>query len=181
MSGGVTAGSVAAMVVALVSLPLRAPDDALFNSATVVVGTLVAGVVAGTLWHILAKKRSRLLLFTILWATGFVVAALLPVGGETQLDHFLAFVLPLSAIVFTLTGLLTAMLGRTGGSRRRWVAPVAIVLALALGIGLAGQGDEKSRRLELPPRAGVLTPSQPLVEWRSQQAVATLAARPRII
>ena len=160
MSGGVTAGSVAAMVVALVSLPLRSPDDMLVNSATVVVGTLLAGTAAGTLWHILTKKRNRLLLFTALWTTGFAVAALFAVAGETQLDHFLAFVLPLSAIVFALMGLLTAVLGRTGGLRRRWVAPVAIVLALALGIGLAGQGDGKSGSLELPPRAGISTPSQ---------------------
>ena len=43
MYAAMIAGSIAAIVDALVSLPLRSPDDALFNSATVVVGALISG------------------------------------------------------------------------------------------------------------------------------------------
>ena len=40
---GLVAGSIAAITAALVSLPLRSPNDLIFNSATVAVGGLLAG------------------------------------------------------------------------------------------------------------------------------------------
>ena len=150
---GLVAGSSAGIVAALVSLPLRSPDDILFNTATVVFGALAAGIAAGAVWRTLSSGRTRSRRFAILLAAGFAVVALFAVLGETQLDHFAAFVLPLAAIVFLLTGLLTPVMARSSTLKRWWLAPAVLVLALAVGTGLAGQGDQESGRLELPPRA----------------------------
>ena len=150
---GLVAGAGAGIVAALVSLPLRSPDDILFNTATVVFGALVAGIAAGTVWRILGSERARSRSFAILLAAGFAVVALFAVIGETQLDRFAAFVLPLAAIVFLMTGLQTPLMARSSILKRWWLPPAVLVLAFAVGIGLAGQGDQESGKLELPPRA----------------------------
>ena len=56
MRAGITAGSISAVVAAIVSLPLRSPDDILMNSATVVIGALLAGLSAGIVWRFLAGQ-----------------------------------------------------------------------------------------------------------------------------
>ncbi len=154
--GGVIAGSIASVVAALVSLPLRSPDDILLNSATV-----IAGVVAGLLWRALADSARRRSLFAALWALGFVFVVLFAVAGEIQLDRSVSFIVSLAAIVFPLIGTLTVILARRGIAGRWWVTAAVLAIAVGVGIGLASQGDEKSGRLELPPRAGAWTTSQP--------------------
>ena len=156
MLAGVTAGAVTAVVAALVSLPLRSPDDILMNTATVVVATLAAGAASGALWRLLARRPGRVAKFAVLWAAGFGFVTLMSLAGETQLDHFVAFVLPLAAIVFPLTGVLTVALAGARVRRSRWLAAAGVVVALTVGAGLSAQGDEESGRLELPPRAGAL-------------------------
>lgn len=157
MTAGIIAGSISAVVAALVSLPLRSPDDILLNSVTLVAGALLAGVVAGIIWRILAGHPRRTLWFGVVWCICFGLTALFAVAGETQLDHFTTFVLPLEAIVFAITGLFTVTLAGTALVRRKWLPAAAVVVALAIGIGLAGQGDERSGELELPPRSGIST------------------------
>ena len=61
MRNGVSAGSIAAVVVVLVSLPLRSPADNVFNSATVGLASLLVGIAAGLLWDNLADGQRRLL------------------------------------------------------------------------------------------------------------------------
>ena len=46
MREALVSASIAAIVAAIVSLPLRSPDDALFNSATVATAVLVVGIAA---------------------------------------------------------------------------------------------------------------------------------------
>ncbi len=160
MIAGIIAGSISAIAAALVSLPLRSPDDALLNSATVALAALAAGLAAGLLWRVASNKRNGLLVFSGMWTAAFVVVAVISLAGETQLDHFLAFALPLAAIVFPMTGLLTVLLEGSRIADRWQLAVAAAVIALAVGIPLAGQGDQESGRLELPPRTGSLTPSR---------------------
>jgi hypothetical protein len=150
---GLTAGSVAAVVAVLVSLPLRSPDDILLNSATVMIGSLLAGVLAGVIRRLIGNTPTRPKHFALIWSAIFAVVALITLGGETQLERFIAFVLPLAAIVFALTALLIIVIEGIPLRRRYWSAIATVLLALALGIGLAGQGDEKSGDLELPPPA----------------------------
>ena len=176
--GGVIAGSIASLVAVLVSLPLRSPDDALLNSATVMVATVIAGVVAGLLWRALANRARRWLIFAVLWALGFVLAVLFAVAGETQLDRMVSFSVPLAAIVFPLIGVLTVILARWGIASRWWVRAAVLVIAIGIGVGLSGRGDEKSGRLELPPRASVSIPSQP---YRLGYQVRLGEGSPRIL
>ena len=86
-----------------------------------------------------------------MWTAAFGAAALLSWAGETQLDHFLPFALPLAGIVFTFTGALTVLLSDTPAVQKPWLPAAALAAALAVGLSLAGQGDEESGRLELPP------------------------------
>ena len=161
MRAGITAGSISAVVAAIVSLPLRSPDDIFLNSATVVLGALFAGLSAGIVWHFLAGRPRGLLMFAIMWVVAITVTAVLALAGETQLDHFAAFVLPLAAIVFLLTGLLTTLLHRITIPAGWWSVLATVAIALAVGAGLAGQGDERSGRLELPPRSADM-PAAPM-------------------
>ena len=158
MIAGVTAGSIAAVAAALVSLPLRSPDDAFFNTGSVVIASLVAGFGAGALWRKTANSKRHRTVFAGLWTATFGVVALLSWAGETQLERFVAFALPLAAIVFTITGALTVLLSDTPAVQKPWLPAAALAAALAVGFSLAGQGDAESGRLELPPRAGLTTP-----------------------
>ena len=160
--GGVIAGSIASVVAVLVSIPLRSPEDAFLNSASVMVATMIAGIVAGLLWRTPVNSARRWSLFLALWALGFVLAVLFAVAGETQLDRFVSFTVPLAAIVFPLIGVLTVNLARWEVASRWWVTAAILVIAIGVGVGLAGWGDQKSGRLELPPRAGTSAPSP---EW----------------
>lgn len=155
MLAGLVAGSITAIVAALVSLPLRSPDDIFLNSATVVVGTLAAGAVIGLIWRILRDRQSRAVWLGAFSVGGFALTSLFAMIGETQLDHFAGFVLPLGAIVFLLVGVLTPLVAVSSFLKRRWLAPVTVMFALATGIALAGQGDEHSGRLVLPPRSAI--------------------------
>ena len=158
MIAGLTAGSVAAVVAALVSLPLRSPDDAFFNTGSVAIASLIAGLAAGALWRRTAKSKRRRTVFAGMWTAAFGAVALLSWAGETQLERFIAFVLPLSAIVFAIAGTLTVLLSDTPAVQKPWLPAAVLAAALAVGLSLAGQGDEESGRLELPPRAGLAAP-----------------------
>ena len=158
MIAGLTGGSIAAVVAALVSLPLRSPDDAFFNTASVVIASLIAGLGAGALWRGTAKSKRHRAAFAALWTAAFGVVALLSWAGETQIERFVAFTVPLAAIVFALTGTITVLLSDTAAVQKPWLPAAALAAALAVGFSLAGQGDAESGRLELPPRAGLAAP-----------------------
>ena len=177
MRAGITAGSISAVVAALVSLPLHSPDDILLNSATVVIGALLAGLSAGIVWRFLAGRPRGLLMFAIVWVVAVAFTAVLALAGETQLDHFAAFVLPLGAIVFLLTGLLTTLFHRITIPAGWWSVLAAVAIALGVGAGLAGRGDEQSGKLELPPR-GAVTPAQPgqNMQWLQERGLTVRAS-----
>ena len=158
MGAGITAGSIAAIIAVLVSLPLRSPYDALINSATVSIGTIVVGSSAGLFWDKLANSTTRIFKFSVSTVVAFGLFAIFAVAVETQLDNFTAFALPLAAIVLSVTWMLIVLLARTSVADRRWVPAAAVVIALAVGISLAGQGDQESGRLELPPKSGLTVP-----------------------
>ncbi len=181
-NAGITAGALAAIVATLVSLPLKSPDDPLFNSATVAIASILVGVLAGLIWRMLANAKGRRIKFAILWGVSSVtVGSMLISAFAIQLDNLVPFALPLVIIVCVITGMLTPVLGhrdppsdgivslrrmltpvfsRTSSLLRWWVAPVAVTVALALAIPLANVGDEESGRLELPPKSG-LVPQAP--------------------
>ena len=153
MREGLIAGSIAAVIAALVSLPLRSPHDTFFNSASVVIGVLIVGIVAGAIWGRLASARNGRLYFALMLVGGLAAVAGAAAGADSQLDRALSYSVPLAAIAFVLAGILVPTLSRTSVPRMWWSAPAAVVVALALGFGLVGQGDQASGELSLPPRA----------------------------
>ncbi len=149
---GLIAGSIAAIVGVLVNLPLDAPSDAFFNSASVMAGSLVLGLFAGLLWQILDGRAHRTAIFTTSLALGFGLVSFIAVMGETQMERSVSYMVPLAAIVFGVTGTLTLLLLRAPLTLSWWLTVIALFLAVGIGIGLAGKGDQQSGRLQLPPR-----------------------------
>ena len=152
MTPSLIAGAGAAIIAVLVSLPLRSPSDTLLNSASVALAALLCGGVAGVIWLAWRNSPARSARFLVTWSVVFLpVAALAVAYGRSQLDHFTAFALPLALIIYVVIGVLTVALPRYLPNLRWWYAAGAVVIALAVGFGLATQGDQESGRLELPP------------------------------
>ena len=151
MRAGIIAGSATAVVAVLLSLPLHAPSDTLFNSASVAAGAVAAGVIAGLLWGALPAGPLRLPRFAAAEAALFAVTAVALVAGETQLERMVEFGLPLATLIFAVTGLLTPALDRMP-LPARWPAPAALVVAIALGIVLVGEGEPNGAARSRCPR-----------------------------
>ena len=164
MLAGLTAGAIAAIVAALVSLPLHSPVDSVFNSATVAVACLVLGLISGLLYQRLGEKP---LVINGVLAAMFVVVLIVAFVGNSLLERFLSFLLPLAAIAFVicamLTPFLTSYFNRPGIGWKSWgPATVAVVAALVMGFALVTQGDAESGELALPPPpSATATPSAP--------------------
>ena len=151
MRYGLTAGSVAAVVAALVSLPLQSPSDTLFNTASVALAAIYGGLVAGVLWLVVPRSPRKTAYFVVAWTALFVPVALSVVlFGQAQLDNFVIFAVPLAAVIYGTTAIMTPVLAQVYPRLRWWVVGVALVMALALGLGLMTQSDQESGRLELP-------------------------------
>ncbi len=165
MGPALLAASIAAIAAALLSLPLRSPSDALLNSATVVIATLIVGIGAGLVWSRLAGNANRLRNFGITMAASLGVVTVVLVASESQVERMVSFGLPLTALAFVAITVMTVSLESVTALQRRWATPVALVAAVVIGGALAGQGDAESGRLELPARATtdsapVATPTQ---------------------
>ena len=133
MRVGLIAGSIAAIAAALVSLPLRSPNDLLFNSATVSAAAIALGIAAGAAWTRLADTRRPTLYFSLLPAAGLIVLALAALLLETFLERSFTFAVPLAATALILIGVLIPLLGRGSVAPNRWTAPALLVIAAAVG------------------------------------------------
>lgn len=153
LCAGVIAGSVAAIVASLVNLPLESPADTFFNSASVALGSLAVGLGAGLLLKALDGREDQETPFLIALALAFLLVCIVAIIAQTQLERAVSYIVPLAAIVFVLTGVLTILLAREDAEIPRWAVILAVVVALGIGVGLAGQGDQESGELELPPRS----------------------------
>ena len=156
-AAGLLAGSVAAIAAVALSIPLESPSDAYFNSASVAVASLCLGLGSGLLWRLLSVSgKKRALFFNVVMAAIFVVVAAAALAMETYLERSATFILPLAALSLAVTWSLTLVLLRMGRALPWRVAFVTAAIALALGFALAGQGDQKDGRLELPPRNSMI-------------------------
>ena len=149
---GLASGALAAVAAALVQLPLHSPADVLFNAGTVTLGALATGGVAGVVVGRARRRTGGLRLFYVAWAVAFAALVLVAMAAESQLDRTVSYVVPLGAIVLGTTGALTPWLAgsQVVGSWRLVLA--LVVVAMVVGVGLAGEGDQVSGKLELPPR-----------------------------
>ncbi len=148
---GLVAGAVGAIIASLVSLPLDSPDDVVFNTFTVTVGALAVGLAGGLVWALLPEGGAKLRLFAAACVVGFAAAAIVGFLFEGALDGSGMFVLPLAAIVFGCILVIAPALSAIEWSRLAMYGGAAILAgAVALGLGLMGQGDEESGKLTLP-------------------------------
>lgn len=180
---GLTAGAIAAVIVALVSLPLHSPVDSVFNSATVSIAAIAVGLIAGLLWM---RLSARIMWYGISLAGLFIIVLAAALAGESVLDRLASFTIPLAAIAIIVCAVLTPLLAnffvRPELGLLKWSPVPALIVALVLGFGLITQGDVESGDLALPPppsRASTLTadPPSPTVEPTSTaMPVATTAA-----
>ena len=146
---GLLTGAIAAAANALLSLPLRSPHDALFNSASVTLATLAVCLAGGLLWRFALTRSDPARVYALLLAALAACLFALAVAGEALLERSAAFGLPLAAV--SVAGV--AVVPRAS----RYAPPMllvgaALAGALALGAALAGVGDAPSGRLDLPPR-----------------------------
>ena len=152
--GALLAGALSAVVAALVSLPLHSPHDALLNSGSVTWGVLALALVSGLVYRKLSRAPNAERHFAIVMAAGFVAWVAIAFAIGTMLTRIVSFSVPLAGIAFGGIAVLTPLLARVPLVSRWPVVIVALVVAAAVGVGFAGQGDQESGRLELPPRAG---------------------------
>ena len=152
--GALIAGAFTAVAAALVSLPLRSPHDALLNSASVTWGVLLLALASGLVYRRLSPGPNALCRFAVVMAAGFLVWIAVAFAVGTMLTRMVSFSVPLAAIAFGGIAVLTPLLSRAPLAARWPVVAAALIVAAAVGIGFAGQGDQESGRLELPPRAG---------------------------
>ena len=155
VQAGITGGAVAGIIGVLVNLPLESPSDPFFNSATVMVGALLTGFAVGIWGRVLGEGHVRRAPFWsgIVFVIG--VAAIVAVVGEAQLERSVSYIAPLAAIVVGLAAGTLILLERLTRPLP-WKLTLALAtIAIGLGVGLAGVGDQESGRLELPPRASI--------------------------
>lgn len=152
LRAGMLSGSVAAVAAALLSLPLESPHDGLVNTAMIVVVTLIAGAVAGIAWKRLPEDQPRTLRFLAFMLLGLALVAGATALAQTQVERAVSFGLPVAALAAVVIGGGVPLLADKGRALPWWLAMAAVVVALAVGIALAGQADQESGELELPPR-----------------------------
>jgi hypothetical protein len=145
---GAVAGAIAAIVAGLVSLALRSPDEVVANSLSVVLVSIVLGLLAGGLWRKLRATHNAQMVFA--WSmvgAFFAVAAAIALADLFALSNLIKYAGPLAVLIFITLGFFVPMLSRV--TAPVWVAAIPIVIALALGIGLFGRGNVASGELSL--------------------------------
>lgn len=152
LRAGMLSGGVAAIAASLLSLPLESPHDGVANTASVSILVLIAGVMASFAWKFLPDGQPRTMRFVTLILLGFALVAGAAALAQTQLERSVSFWLPIAALSAVIIGGGVPLLADKGRALPWWLALAAVVVALAVGVALAGQGDQESGELELPPR-----------------------------
>jgi uncharacterized membrane protein len=147
---GLGAGSIAAIVAVLVSLPLESPDDIILNAASVGFVALIVGAINGFFWHLASMKSLLDRRYLVLSGVLFVGVVAVAIFAQTQFDDPLSFTLPLALIIAALSIVGTPVIA-TNERIQIWLPGLLVVIAVALSIALAGQGDQESGSLSLPP------------------------------
>ena len=147
---GLGAGAVAAIIAVLTSLPLQSPDDIVFNAAAVGFASLIVGAVSGLIWYWTtddgAINRAYIVGSTVLVILVLVIASL----AQTQFDDAVLFTVPLAIIVAVVSAIGTPFVD-SNERLGNWSTGILIVVAIGLSLALAGQGDQESGSLSLPP------------------------------
>lgn len=136
---GTVAGAIGAIVAAIVGWILTGDivenPHAYVNSLTVVIVSLVLGLISGLLWRRLraTENASAIFAWTIVGGFAMTLAAVLVVD-QTVLSSLAPYTVPLVAIIFITLAFFTPILSRV--TAPTWITAVPVLLALAIGIGL---------------------------------------------
>ncbi len=136
---GVVAGAIGAIVAAIVGWILTGgvvenPHDYV-NSLTVVIASLVLGLIAGLLWRRLRATDNASTVFAWTIVGGFVMTlAAILVVDQTVLSSLAPYTVPLAAIIFITLAFFTPLLSRV--TAPAWISVLPVLLALAIGFGL---------------------------------------------
>lgn len=155
---GVVAGAIAAIVGGILSAILRSPDEVVANSLSVALTSLALGLVAGALWRRIRLADNAKRLFGWTMAGGWFVSMLaVTIIDQTVLSNLVAYAAPIAAIIFITLAFLVPILSTV--TAPRWIAVVAVLAALAVGVGLFGRGNVASGELSLDDLDTVTTTS----------------------
>jgi len=150
ISAGLGVGSAAAIIAVLVSLPLESPDDIIFNSASVGFAAIGFGGLTGLAWH---WSKSDILVSRPYCASSFgLIVAALAVAGAAQMefDDAVVFTVPL-ALISSIIPVIGTPIAAKSDRFRNWNYLILVVVAVVVSVVLAGQGDQESGSLFLPP------------------------------
>jgi len=147
---GLGAGAVGAILAVLVSLPLHSPDDIRLNAATVGFGTVIVGGITGLLWHLSRSEdgpNQRYWAYSL--AMGLAVIAFAALA-QTQIDDAMTFTIPL-ALIAVIVSVVGTPFAATNQRIGNWLSALLVTIAVVMSVALAGQGDQESGSLSLPP------------------------------
>ncbi len=145
---GAVAGSIAAIMAGLISLLLRSPDEIVANSLTVVLTSIVLGIVAGGLWRRLRASDNAPRTFAWSMAGAFLIAMMaITLIDFTVIASLIPYATPLAALIFITLGFFVPLLSTV--TAPPWTAVIPIVLALSIGIGMLGRGNSAPSEVSL--------------------------------
>ncbi|MBM4405973.1 MAG: YceI family protein [Chloroflexi bacterium] len=178
LAAGLVSGGITAFITAAVSLPLNSPDDVVFNTGTVAIACILAGIAAGLIWHI--SERRNMALSGMLWISAVAFLAVLGVSLLAEyapgapLDGVASYVIPLGATAIVLLTVTLPFIA-IGELHRPPVLIVTLSVGLGFGIALAGVGDEPSGKLSLDDLARLPAATAPPLFPAAPTAVPTQA------
>ena len=175
---GLVAGGIAAVIASLISLPLDSPDDAVLNSGTVAIASVVAGLVGGLLWNQLARRGKGARVFHLSCGAAFLAVVIVTLISEAvpaaPLERVAQYVIPLAAIAI---GIIAIGVPLVVSLKKAIMPPALVSLAagLAVGLALSGQGDAPSGKLSLGDLVSLPTPTPQASFAPTATPVPTLA------
>ena len=147
---GLTAGGIVAIITVGVSIPLKSPNDLIFNSASIGICVLILGGVNGLIWSWSSSENWLNRRYIMSSLALLVIAMIVAFGAQMQFDNAIRFTVPLALIAVPGTIVLTPVINSKLNDRI-WLNAMFIVFAVTVSALTASHGDQESGILSLPP------------------------------
>lgn len=135
------------------------------NAGTIAVVAVAVTIAMAAVWVVVEKRPNSAVRFLVICAAGIVIAGLgaVLIQFAADLERSISFLVPLAAIFFGITGIVTVVAASIG-FRSSIVVLVLLAVTVSLGFVYADDGDQPSGRLELPARTSALTITEDRIE-----------------